>query len=179
MSVCEYREKDPQVLHSHALFGFIPAPMARCPTSRSFFARCGIPRTHPSSLQRSPQLRRGAPCLHQRTWAENDGRSPSTAFVPNSTVRSLDQTKRDEGLRSFSPGTHTPSLTLVAVSQTFCDSPTRTTTPSKGRRETAAVSPDRSKWVEQTISPDTIAGSSLPSPKFSSTANRCFPSNLS
>ena len=27
-----------------------------------------------------PQIRRGAPCSHQRTWAENDGRSPSTAI---------------------------------------------------------------------------------------------------
>jgi hypothetical protein len=26
------------------------------------------------------QIHRGAPCSHQRTWAENDGRSPTTAF---------------------------------------------------------------------------------------------------
>jgi hypothetical protein len=48
--------------------------------SRSSFARCGIPQLCPSSLPRGPQLCRGAPCSHQRTWAENDGRSPSTAF---------------------------------------------------------------------------------------------------
>jgi hypothetical protein len=51
--------------------------------SRSFFARCGIPQAFPSSLLRSPQLRTGAPCSHQRTWAENDGRSPPKPFVPN------------------------------------------------------------------------------------------------
>ena len=60
--------------------GSIPAPIAGCPTSRSFFARCGIPQALLSSLSRAPQLRTGAPCSHQRTWAENDGRSPSTAF---------------------------------------------------------------------------------------------------
>jgi hypothetical protein len=87
--------------------------------SRSFFARCGIPRVFPSNLLRSPQLRPGAPRSHQRrpdfrlrstghatthaafsqrkphevaqrhqtrqeirdTWAENDGRSPTTAFL--------------------------------------------------------------------------------------------------
>jgi hypothetical protein len=48
------------------LLGSIPAPIAGCPTSRSFFARCGIPRAFPSSLLRSPQLRTGAPCSHQR-----------------------------------------------------------------------------------------------------------------
>jgi hypothetical protein len=46
--------------------GSIPAPIAGCPTSRSFFARCGIPQAFPSSLLRSPQLRTGAPCSHQR-----------------------------------------------------------------------------------------------------------------
>jgi hypothetical protein len=40
--------------------------MAGCPTSRSFFARCGMPQASPSSLIRVPQLRRGAPCSHQR-----------------------------------------------------------------------------------------------------------------
>ena len=51
--------------------------------SRSFFARCGIPLLSPSSpkgtqlrptSQTGPdkQLRRGAPCSHQRTWAENE-----------------------------------------------------------------------------------------------------------
>src|SRR5580658_3645864 len=49
--------------------------------SRSFFARCGIPPPSPSSLSRSPQLYTGAPCSHQRTWAENDGRSPTKAFT--------------------------------------------------------------------------------------------------
>jgi hypothetical protein len=64
----------------NALLGSVPAATAGCPTSRSFFARCGIPQAYPSSLLRSPQLRTGAPCSHQRTWAENVGRSPSTAF---------------------------------------------------------------------------------------------------
>jgi hypothetical protein len=49
--------------------------------SRSFFARCGIPKLSPSSLSRSSQLRRGAPRSHQRTWAENDGRGPAQPFV--------------------------------------------------------------------------------------------------
>jgi hypothetical protein len=50
----------------HALLRSIPAAIAGCPTSRSFFARCGIPQALPSSLLRSPQLRTGAPCSHQR-----------------------------------------------------------------------------------------------------------------
>jgi hypothetical protein len=49
--------------------------------SRSFFARCGIPRASPSNLFRYPRLDRGAPCSHQRMWAENDWRSPSKLFV--------------------------------------------------------------------------------------------------
>ena len=53
--------------------------------SRSFFARCGIPQVLPSSLLRSPQLRTGALRSHQRTWAENDGRSPPQLFVPDTT----------------------------------------------------------------------------------------------
>jgi hypothetical protein len=52
--------------------------------SRSFFARCGIPPPSPSSLSRSPQLYTGAPCSHQRTWAENDGRSPPRLFASDS-----------------------------------------------------------------------------------------------
>ena len=59
----------------NAYLGSIPATMAGCPTSRSFFASvdtAGLP----SSLPRAPQLHRGAPCSQQRTWAENDGRSP-------------------------------------------------------------------------------------------------------
>ena len=46
-----------------------------------FFARCGIPQIFPSSLMRSPQLCRGAPCSHQRTWAENDGRPQISYFA--------------------------------------------------------------------------------------------------
>src|SRR5580692_8219177 len=59
----------------------IPAPIAGCPTSRSFFARCGIPRASPLSLWRVPQIRRGAPCSHQRTWAENDRRPQISYFA--------------------------------------------------------------------------------------------------
>jgi hypothetical protein len=65
--------------------GSIPAPVAGCPISRSFFARCGIPQALPSNLIRVPPLLRGAPCSHQRTWAENDGRSPSIVFAPDPT----------------------------------------------------------------------------------------------
>ena len=43
---------------------------------REMWDTTGLPLKPP----RSPQLRTGAPCSHQRTWAENDGRSPSTAF---------------------------------------------------------------------------------------------------
>jgi hypothetical protein len=50
------------------LLGSIPVPIA------------GKPPSSPSSLLRAPQLHTGAPCSHQRTWAENDGRSPSTVF---------------------------------------------------------------------------------------------------
>jgi hypothetical protein len=62
-------------------FGPIRATNAGCPTSRSFFARCGIPQVSPSSLLRSPQLYTGALRSHQRTWAENDGRSPPQPFA--------------------------------------------------------------------------------------------------
>ena len=48
----------------------------------------GIPQAYPSILLRVPQLRTGAPCSHQRTWAENDGRSPPKPFVPDSTHHS-------------------------------------------------------------------------------------------
>jgi hypothetical protein len=37
----------------------------------------------PLKLFQAPQLRTGATCSHQRTWAENDERSPSTAFRSN------------------------------------------------------------------------------------------------
>jgi hypothetical protein len=55
--------------------------------SRSFFARCGIPQSFPSNLSRTPQLHTGALRSHQRTWAENDGRSPTTAFNHPCTCR--------------------------------------------------------------------------------------------
>jgi hypothetical protein len=48
--------------------------------SRSFFARCGIPQVFPSSLLRASRIYTGAPRSPKRTWAENDGRSPTTAF---------------------------------------------------------------------------------------------------
>ena len=48
--------------------------------SRSFFARYGMPKASPSSLLRTSQLYRGAPRSPERTWAENDGRSPTRAF---------------------------------------------------------------------------------------------------
>jgi hypothetical protein len=57
--------------------GSISAAIAGCPTSRSFVARCGIPQAYPSNLSRTPQLHTGALRSHQRTWAENVGRSPS------------------------------------------------------------------------------------------------------
>jgi hypothetical protein len=47
-------------------FHSIPVTNAECPTSRSFFARCGIPQACPSSLSRSLQLYTGAPRSHQR-----------------------------------------------------------------------------------------------------------------
>ncbi len=37
--------------------------------------------SRPSSLPRSPPLRTGAPCSHQRTWAENDGRPQISYFA--------------------------------------------------------------------------------------------------
>ena len=64
-----------------------------CPTSRSFFARCGIPRTSTVRLEGCVRClrericalataggnRTGAPCSPERTWAEKDGRSPTIA----------------------------------------------------------------------------------------------------
>ena len=57
--------------------------------SRSFFARCGIPQVSPSSLLRASQICTGAPCSHQRTWAENDGRSPTAASCSELTALPL------------------------------------------------------------------------------------------
>src|ERR1700749_2929411 len=37
---------------------------------------------------RAPQVRTGAPFSPQRTWAENDGRSPNTAFIFGPTTLS-------------------------------------------------------------------------------------------
>jgi hypothetical protein len=78
-----------QVFLAEAL-GSIPAPDFLCSfvgsayrkfgASRSF-ARCGIPPASPSSLSRGPQLHTGAPCSHQRTWAENDGRPQISHFA--------------------------------------------------------------------------------------------------
>jgi hypothetical protein len=85
----------------NALLGSIPETNAGCPTSRSFFARCGIPRASPSSLLRSPRTHTGALGSPQRTWAENDGRSPPQPFVSDPTVYSLvpDELSAFEGLR--------------------------------------------------------------------------------
>jgi hypothetical protein len=58
--------------------------------SRSFFARCGIPQASPSSLLRTSQLYRGAPRSPERTWAENDGRSPTAAFRSSIALTVLD-----------------------------------------------------------------------------------------
>jgi hypothetical protein len=44
----------------NALVGSIPAPIAGCPTSRSFFARCGIPQVSPSSCH-GPHCSTGVP----------------------------------------------------------------------------------------------------------------------
>jgi hypothetical protein len=76
--------------------------------SRSFFARCGIPQTYPSSRSRIPQIHTGALRSHQRKWAENDGRSPSTALCSRPALRSLGPERSSGGTRGFiSPvGTH-------------------------------------------------------------------------
>ena len=52
--------------------------------SRSFFARCGIPRLSISDLptcKRTLTIGTGAPRSLQRTWAEKDGRSPRLLFL--------------------------------------------------------------------------------------------------
>jgi hypothetical protein len=77
--------------------------------SRSFFARCGIPQASPSSLLRIPQICRGAPRSHQRTWDEKDGRSPPQPFVPTLTFVVPTGAKRRD-LSFLLPGTHTHSL---------------------------------------------------------------------
>jgi hypothetical protein len=116
-----------------SLWGPIPAPIAGCPTSRSFFARCGIPQGSPSSLLWTPQLRRGAPgCSHQRTWAENDGRpqisyvallarATCAALLKESRMKSINATglhrkSGGEALHRFSLRTLPPSRATVRYS---------------------------------------------------------------
>jgi len=53
------------------------------------------------------QLRTGAPCSHQRTWAENDGRSPTTAFRSGPTRFSLGP---EESWAFGPPWKHRPPL---------------------------------------------------------------------
>jgi hypothetical protein len=57
--------------------GLYPRHQSRVP---HIFREMWDTQASPSSLSRVLQLRTGAPCSHQRTWAENDGRSPTTAF---------------------------------------------------------------------------------------------------
>jgi hypothetical protein len=66
--------------------GSIPAPKAGCPTSRSFFARCGIPRASPSSCRGS---HRSVGVPHVRTSVRGPkmmGEAPPQPFVPDHTL---------------------------------------------------------------------------------------------
>jgi hypothetical protein len=58
-------------------FGPIPATIAGCPTSRSFFARCGIPQNFPSSLWKVPPHVRTGVC-----GPKTMGAAPPQSFVP-------------------------------------------------------------------------------------------------
>jgi hypothetical protein len=111
--------------NEHAL-GSIPATRAGCPTSRSFFARCGIPQAFPSSRSRVPQLHTGAPCSHQRTWAENDGRSPTTAFRPVLTTCSLGPERSEVDGSAVRPA-DSPTLSWQTTQSVGCqcDAPRR------------------------------------------------------
>jgi hypothetical protein len=62
----------------NALFALAPPPTPGAPYLPGF-GRCGIPQVSPLKPFAGRQLYRGAPRSHQRTWAENDGRSPTTA----------------------------------------------------------------------------------------------------
>jgi hypothetical protein len=78
-------------LHCNALLRSIPAQMAGCPTSRSFFARCGIPQASPSSLLRHPQLPSGCPM-----FAPALPGFPTTRHLPRPRMRlSLKESRRN------------------------------------------------------------------------------------
>jgi hypothetical protein len=63
----------------HAL-GLYPRHNRRVPHISLVFREMWDTAGLPLKPMRSQQLRTGAPCSHQRTWAEDDGRSPSKAF---------------------------------------------------------------------------------------------------
>ena len=50
---------------ARSVFGSIPAPTARCPTSRWFFARCGVPRAFPQACTGRRTKRRHTYCVKQ------------------------------------------------------------------------------------------------------------------
>jgi hypothetical protein len=69
-----------QTTHRWQLSGSIPATITGCPTSRSFFARCGIPQAFPSSHPRVPQIR---PSKIKSTWSATKQRPPHPYGVIN------------------------------------------------------------------------------------------------
>jgi hypothetical protein len=107
--------------------------------ARSFFARCGIPQASPSSLLRTRQLRPGAPCSHQRTWAENDGRSPPQPYAPNSTVLSFrPQRSLMAGLRFSSQGISPPQFPHPSITRRLrLDPPAEKNSQSPATRKPA------------------------------------------
>jgi hypothetical protein len=81
----------------NAYLGSIPATIAGCPTSRSFFARCGIPQAFPSSAPRSPQIYRGAPGSPKRTWAEKRWAKPNHSLSFQTLPIVISRSKRRAG----------------------------------------------------------------------------------
>ena len=91
--------------------GLVQAACRKFGASRSFFARCGIPpRQTGNSLDgtdRTISNRTGAPRSPKRTWAEKDGRSPTTA-LPQSSNNSI----RPPSRHPPSFPIHTPQVTI-------------------------------------------------------------------
>src|ERR1700678_524409 len=63
----------------------IPAPIAGCPIFARFWQMWDTTAL-PPNLHRDPLLHPGALRSHQRTWAENEGRSPPKPSVKDSPM---------------------------------------------------------------------------------------------
>jgi hypothetical protein len=84
-----------------ALFGLYPRTNRRVPHISLVFREMWDTAGLPLKLPRAQRLRTGAPCSHQRTWAENDGRSPTTALRSGPTICSLGPDRSAEQWRDL------------------------------------------------------------------------------